>query len=183
MATVIDRPAEGTDEVDMLVERARRRDPAAFETLYLEHHGHVFALALRLTRDASGAEELTQDAFVQAWRALPGFRAESRFGTWIHSITVRAYLQRKRSRTRWEDRVSDVDLETFGFASRRAMPGTDVDLERAIAVLPNGAREVLLLHDVYGYKHREIGSMLGIAEGTAKAQLHRARRLLREALA
>jgi RNA polymerase sigma factor (sigma-70 family) len=118
--------------------------------------------------------------FVQAWRGLPRFRGESRFATWLHTITVRAHLQRQRSlRRRRRREVSESDIDTFAFAAKRAMEGTDIDLERAIARLPDGAREVLLLYDVHGYRHREIGEMLGIAEGTAKAQLHRARKLMR----
>lgn len=166
--------------MELLVERARRRDVEAFEALYQEHRPKVHALALRLTREARPAEELTQEVFVQAWRGLPRFRGDSRFGTWLHAITVRAHLQRQRSRTRREAReTADAEIETYAFAAKRAMEGTDIDLERAVARLPDGAREVLVLHDIHGYLHREIGSMLGIAEGTAKAQLHRARKLVR----
>jgi RNA polymerase sigma factor (sigma-70 family) len=169
--------------VDFLVEQAKRRDTRAFESLYREHRGRVYALALRLTRDARAAEDLTQDAFVSAWQGLPGFRGDSRFTTWLHTITVRAHLREQRTKQRREAReVTDAEIETFAFTARRVMEGTDIDLERAIARLPNGAREVLVLYDIHGYRHREIGSMLGIAEGTAKAQLHRARKLVRSFL-
>lgn len=179
MTTAIENAVDD-GPVELLVERARRRDVEAFEALYREHRGQVHALALRLTRASRGAEELTQEVFVQAWRALPRFRGDSRFATWLHAITVRAHLQRQRSlrrRERWE--TSGEDVDTYAFAAKRAMAGTDIDLERAVAGLPDGAREVLVLHDIHGYRHREIGSMLGIAEGTSKAQLHRARRLVR----
>lgn len=163
--------------------RAQRGDADAFEILYREHRGQVYGLALRLTCDARAAEELAQDAFVRAWEALPEFRGDSRFGTWIHAITVRAYLQSRRSLDRRSRReVEDDDMDRYAFAARRAMPGTEIDVERAVARLPDGAREVLVLYDVYGYRHREIGELLGIAEGTSKAQLHRARKLAREFL-
>jgi RNA polymerase sigma factor (sigma-70 family) len=179
METAIEH-AVGDGPVDLLVERARRHDVRAFEALYREHRERVFALSLRLTRDAMAAEELTQDTFVRAWRGLPGFRGDSRFTTWLHTITVRAHLKKRRTLLRRAAReVAESDIDTFAFAARRAMEGTDIDLERAIARLPDGAREVLVLYDIHGYKHREIGSMLGIAEGTAKAQLHRARKMVR----
>ncbi len=160
--------------------RAREGDRAAFEVLYRAHHRRVYALALRLTRDARRAEELTQEVFVRAWRALPAFRGDSRLGTWLHTITVRSHLRAARDRRRRETReISEGAIEAFAVAARRAMPHTRVDLERAVARLPAGAREVLVLHDIHGYKHREIAEMLGVAEGTAKAQLHRARKLVR----
>lgn len=183
METAIDSIPE-PGEADVALARAKRGDPDAFEALYREHRGRVYGLALRMTRDALAAEELTQDAFVRAWQALPRFRGDSRFGTWIHSITVRAYLQSKRTADRrLAHETEDGDMDRYAFAARRAMPGTDIDVERAVARLPDGAREVLVLYDVYGYRHREIGEMLGIAEGTSKAQLHRARTLAREFLA
>ncbi len=169
--------------VDLLVERARRHDAKAFESLYREHRGRVYALALRLTRDARAAEDLTQDTFVRAWQGLPGFRGDSRLTTWLHTITVRTHLRAQRSRHRRVAReTAAASMERYAFAARRSLEGTDIDLERAIARLPDGAREVLVLYDIHGYKHREIGSMLGIAEGTAKAQLHRARKLVRSFL-
>lgn len=182
METAIEHAVED-GPVDILVERARRRDRGAFESLYREHRTQVYALALRLTRDARAAEDLTQDAFVQAWQGLPRFRGDSRFSTWVHTITVRAHLRTQRTKQRRAAReITEPEIETFAFTARRVMDGTDIDLERAIARLPNGAREVLVLFDIHGYRHREIGSMLGIAEGTAKAQLHRARKLLRSFL-
>ena len=182
METAIE-PAVDDGTADLLIARARKQDARAFETLYREHRGRVYALALRLTRDARSAEELTQEAFVLAWHGLPRFRGDSRFSTWLHTIAVRAHLKTQRARKRRAAReITEAELDTFGFAARRAMEGTDLDLERAIARLPDGAREVLVLYDIYGYKHREIGSMLGIAEGTAKAQLHRARKMVRSYL-
>lgn len=182
MKTAIDRDRVPEVETDLLVERARRREPDAFEALYAAEHRRVYALALRLTCDGHAAEELTQDVFVRAWRSLPTFRGECRLSTWLHAIAIRSYAQRMRSARAWDGRKSAQRIEAYAFTARRAMPDTRVDLERALAGLPARAREVAVLHDVYGYKHREIAGLLGIAEGTAKAQLHRARHLLRAAL-
>ena len=171
-------PADPTPAAEILVERARRGDARAFEELYRLHHGRVYALALRMTREPGRAEELTQDAFVEAWRALPSFRGESAFSTWLHGVAARVILRQMRTDRRWEERNEAVYLAE----ARRAMPDTTIALERAIASLPDGARAVLILHDVEGYKYEEIARLLGVALGTVKAQLHRARRLVMEAL-
>lgn len=166
-----------------LVARAKRKDAEAFEALYHAHHRRVYALLLRMCTDPMRAEEMTQDTFVQAWKGLRKFRGASNFGTWLHAIAVRVCLNARRSERRHNHReVNDNDTDMYAFAAKRAMPETQVDLERALAALPDRAREVIVLHDVYGYRHGEIGDLLGIAEGTSKAQLHRARGLMREAL-
>ena len=159
------------------------RDPAAFEALYRAHYRHVYAVTLRMTCDASRAEDLTQEVFVRVWEKLPTFRGESALGTWIHAVAVRTTLQAMRGDSRREARVTATDQpERYAAAARGAMPETAVDLERAIARLPAGARAVLLLHDVHGYRYHEIAEMLGVSLGTVKSQLHRARRLMMEAL-
>ena len=183
MKTAIDHDPDEADDLDALIDRARGRDRDAFETLYRMHHRQVHALSLRLTRDGEVAEELTQEVFVQAWRAIPRFRGDSRLGTWLHTITVRTHLEMRR-RADWvaTHEVPEDGADTYAFAARRAMPGTEIDLERAIGRLPEGARQVLVLHDIHGYKHREIGQMLGVSDGTSKTQLHRARKLMRSYL-
>ena len=136
-----------------------------------------------MSGDAERAEELTQDVFVRAWTRLSSFRGDSAFGTWLHRIAVNAVLQKRRGDRRRELRIETrehLELETAGATHER--PGEKMDLERAVADLPEGARAVFLLHDVQGYKHHEIADMMGLAVGTTKAQLHRARRLLREML-
>ena len=163
----------------------RAGDEAAFHALYRAEVGRVYALCLRLTGNRRDAEERTQDVFVQAWRRLSTFRGESAVSTWLHRLTVNLVLTERRSTRRREQRVMPVEsLETVekpGAAGREpSVPG--VDLERAMARLPDGAREVFVLHDIEGYTHEEIGAVCGIAEGTSKAQLFRARRLLREML-
>ena len=170
------------DPSEMLAARARRGDSRAFEELYRLHHRRIHALALRMSRDPGLAEEMTQEAFVTAWGALPSFRGESAFGTWLHGLAVRVILRQMRTDRRWEERHEAV-ADSYLAEARRAMPETHLALERAIAMLPDGARAVLILHDVEGYKHEEIARLLGVAVGTVKAQLHRARRLVMETLA
>jgi RNA polymerase sigma-70 factor (ECF subfamily) len=168
---------------ESLVERAARGDVEAFEELYRENVGRVYLLCLRMCGDPSLAEELAQEAFVRAWRNLGSFRGASEFSTWLHRVTVNVVLGDRRSTARREARVRAVgdDLPVDLTASDPS-PGQALDLERSIAALPDGARTVFVLHDVEGYRHREIADLTGLAVGTSKAQLHRARKLLRKAL-
>jgi RNA polymerase sigma-70 factor (ECF subfamily) len=164
------------------VRRAQAGDESAFEQLYREHVGRVYALCLRMTADAVAARELTQDVFVRAWERLDSFRGESAFGTWLHRLAVNVVLMDRRlAARRAEDPLDDGDW-TPPAATRHGSPALRLDLEAAVAALPPGARRVLVLHDIEGYEHAEIGKLLGIAEGTSKAHLFRARRLLREVL-
>jgi len=184
---VDDAPSPGDDlRVDagqsQLVRRAQTGDADAFGRLYRLHVGRVYALCLRIEGDAARADELTQDVFVRAWERLPGFRGESAFGTWLHRLAVNVVLADRRAAWRRDRRVT-LDEEPVALASASvADPGLTLDLEAAIAGLPPGARTVFVLHDMEGYQHAEIATMTGIAEGTSKAQLFRARRLLRVAL-
>ncbi len=176
--------ASNTGSADQdLVKQARLGDTGAFEQLYRSNVGRVYAVCLRMTGDASLAEELVQEAFFRAWCKIDSFRGDSAFSTWLHRLTVNVVLGHGRSRSRRErgQRVSDTVLETEP-QPRRATPDKSVDLERAIATLPDRARAVFVLHDVEGYKHNEIATLTGMAVGTSKAQLHRARQLLRKAL-
>jgi RNA polymerase sigma-70 factor (ECF subfamily) len=176
-------PEDRRREEGPLVRRAQDGDMAAFERLYRDHVGRVFAVCLRLSGDAALAEELAQEAFVRAWQKLGSFRGESAFSSWLYTLAVNTALSERRSRRRRTSRVfATDDLSVFDAPGRPPRPEHGFDLERAVAELPPGARAVLVLHDVEGYKHHEIAEMTGIAEGTSKAQLHRARRLLREAL-
>jgi RNA polymerase sigma-70 factor (ECF subfamily) len=176
-------PEERRRDEAPLIRRAQDGDVAAFEQLYRDHLGRVFALCLRLAGEASLAEELAQEAFVRAWQKLGSFRGESAFSSWLYALTVNTALSERRSRRRRTARmVATDDLSVFDRPGRPPGPESGFDLERAMSTLPPGARAVLVLHDVEGYKHHEIAEMTGIATGTSKAQLHRARRLLREAL-
>ena len=171
---------------DGLVERARRGDVDAFERLYRLHAGRVYALCLRLAADPVVARELAQDTFVKAWEALPRFRADASLTTWLHRIAVNALLERRRGEQRRAARVSLADDEDAAemIAGVVAAPdvATAIDLERAIGALPPGVRRAFVLHDVEGYTHEEIAVMTGLAAGTLRAQLHRARQLLMRAL-
>jgi RNA polymerase sigma-70 factor (ECF subfamily) len=164
-------------------------DRRAFERLYKSHVNRVFSLCARMCGDRDHAEELTQDVFVRAWEKLPQFRGESAFGTWIHRVAVNVVLNdrktagRERSRAAPDAVEDEVDDPEARYGGRDAPRHADrMDIEAAIAMLPPGARRVFVLHDVEGYKHEEIAEMLGVTSGGTKAQLHRARMLLREAL-
>ena len=166
-----------------LVRRAQQGDVAAFEDLYRASVGRIHGLCLRMCGDAALAEELTQEAFVRAWRKLASFRGDSSFTTWLFRLTVNVVLSYRRGRGKRRAReVSGDDVLLDEHPAAAAAPGAAVDLERAVAALPQRAREVFVLHDVEGYRHDEIARMAGIAVGTSKAQLHRARRLIREVL-
>lgn len=182
-----------TSPGDSDVAQAASGDRQAFERLYRQHVNRVFSLCARMVSDRTRAEELTQDVFVRAWEKLYLFRGESSFGTWLHRLTVNVVLNARKSEGRRQARFEETDDENGGVdaltTSRTSgtvgMPlaaGELLDLERAITRLPPGARRVFVLHDVEGYKHEEIAEMLGVTTGATKAQLHRARMLLREAL-
>jgi RNA polymerase sigma-70 factor (ECF subfamily) len=163
-----------------LIERARRGDSRAFERLYREHVGRVHGLCLRMTRNPELAADCAQDAFIKAWKALPKFEARSSFSTWLHRIAVNTVLEKRRGPANAEILVEDpTDYEepVMSFDSLE-----EEELEAAIQSLPPGARDALVLCGVYGYEHSEAASMLGIAVGTCKAQLHRARGLLKDRL-
>ena len=166
-----------------LVDRAKAGDMAAFEELYRRNVGRVFAVCMRMAGDPSLAEELAQDVFVRAWERLGTFRGDSAFSSWLHPLTVNVALSERRARRRRTSRfVTTDDLTPFEKPGKSSGPEEGMDLERALATLPPGARSVFVLHDVEGYRHQEIAELTGVAEGTSKAQLHRARRMMREAL-
>jgi len=168
---------------DELVRRAQAGDQAAFRDLYHQLAGRVYALCLRLTGDAGAAEERTQDVFVRAWDKLRSFRGESAFSSWLHRLAVNVVMTERRTTMRREQRVTPMAApETLERGRQEPMIGLHIDLERAIADLPEGARAIFVLYDIEGYSHAEIADLTGIAEGTSKAQLFRARHLLREKL-
>ena len=165
------------------VRRAQSGDTKAFEQLYREHVGRVYAVCLRMMADSTKAEELTQDVFVRAWQVLPSFRGDAAFSSWLHRVAVNVVLVYLRTERRRESRVSTVeDLETLEQANLGNPTGEKIDLERAIAQLPSQARTIFVLHDIEGFKHEEIAEQLGLATGTCKAQLHRARKILSQKL-
>ncbi|MEX2148782.1 MAG: RNA polymerase sigma factor [Steroidobacteraceae bacterium] len=178
MTDLARQPKAGEDERIAL---ARQGDVRAFEALYREHVGRVYGLCLRMAGEPQAAEDLTQDTFVNAWRSLPGYEGRSSLATWLHRIAVNAVLAKRRSPVgRNEISLTDESGEQMEFAAEQDMDeATPIDLERAIAALPPGARDIVVLHGIYGYSHEEAATMLGLAVGTCKAQLHRARNLMR----
>ncbi|HTC15936.1 MAG TPA: sigma-70 family RNA polymerase sigma factor [Steroidobacteraceae bacterium] len=164
-----------------LVQRACAGDTRAFERLYREHAGRVYGLCLRMTRDPQLAEDCTQDTFINAWRALPRFETRSSLSTWLHRIAVNVSLAKRRKSPQVEPMPED-DEGGGGADFTLETPVEVREIETAIGELPDGARDALVLHALYGYSHGEAAQMLGVAEGTCKAQLHRARKLLRDRL-
>ena len=164
-----------------LIARAQKGDARAFEVLYRLNIDKVYGLCLRMTGNVGEAEDCAQEAFIQAWNKLDKFRGDSAFGTWMHRIAVNAVLGRIRKSKREQDRIQLV-AETTSSPASIGDSGELRDLSDAIDRLPEGARHVFVLSAVYGYSHEESSKMLGIAVGTSKAQLHRARRLLAQQL-
>ena len=169
-----------SDEADWIAQ-AQRADARAFESLYRLHIDRVYGLCLRMTGNVTEAEDCAQEAFIQAWNKLDKFRGDSAFSTWIHRIAVNAVLGRIRKSKREHDRIQ-IAAEVGPSPVSMGDGGELRDLSEAVDRLPEGARHVFVLNAVYGYSHEEAGNMLGIATGTSKAQLHRARRLLSQQL-
>ena len=175
-------PAAGTSPDT--IRRAQAGDTSAFEAIYRENSPRVFALCLRLsggTREE--ASELMQTVFINAWRNLSSFRGDSALSSWLHRLTVNAMLETARADKRRTARVLPMeDPDVLSAEGSRQSPDLQVDLERAIAALPEGARMAFVLHEIEGFQHEEIALQLGVTAGTVKAQLHRARKLLMKAL-
>ncbi len=163
------------------VERAARGDVRAFEELYRTHLSRVHSLVRRMA-GGRDTDEITQDIFVRVWQKLGTFRGDSAFGTWLHRLAVNVVIERFRAETTRRRRIHDGEhvFDTLPAPVRRR--DVSLDFEAALERLPDGAREIFVLHDVEGYKHHEIGSLLNISAGTSKAQLHRARMMLRRYL-
>ncbi len=179
--SMVSRTATSVSDEAALVARAQGGNARAFEALYRAHVDRVYGLCLRMAGNVGEAEDCTQEAFIQAWNKLDKFRGDSAFGTWMHRIAVNAVLGRIRKSKREQDRIQVVaDTATAPISTGDS--GELRDLAEAIDRLPEGARHVFVLNAVYGYSHEESSDMLGIAVGTTKAQLHRARRLLAQQL-
>jgi RNA polymerase sigma-70 factor, ECF subfamily len=164
-----------------LIAQAQNSDALAFESLYRLHVDKVYGICLRMTGNVAEAEDCAQEAFIQAWNKLTKFRGDSAFSTWLHRIAVNAVLGRMRKSKREQDRITAVAENATPLVAT-GDSGEMRDLSEAVDKLPQGARHVFVLHAVYGYSHEETGGMLGIAIGTSKAQLHRAKRLLAQQL-
>jgi RNA polymerase sigma-70 factor (ECF subfamily) len=156
-------------------------DARAFERLYREHVARIFGLARRMM-GSDEAGEIVQDVFVRAWQKIGTFRGEAQFGTWLYRLAVNVILARRASHATRRSRYVAEDEVLDTVPAKPASIDIGMDFETAIARLPEGARHIFVLHDVEGYKHEEIAGMLGITSGTSKAQLHRARMMLRRVL-
>jgi RNA polymerase sigma-70 factor, ECF subfamily len=182
---VADRTSKAGDSAAMaqVIERARSGNVDAFEMVYRAHATAIYALCLRMSGDRAGARDLVQDVFVRAWERLPSFRGQSSLATWLHRLAVNVVLEKWRSAKR--DALRMID-DPDGVAFDAPMVQTDLDsameIEGAMARLPAGARAVFVLHEIEGYSHEEIAVMTGIAPGTARTQLFRARRALAKML-
>ena len=164
-------------QIDVVVRRAQQGDVQAFETVYRAHTAAIYALCRRMVGNEREARDLVQDVFVRAWEKLESFRGQSTLATWLHRLAVNVVLQHLRTAKRDGLRlIDDVDEATFGARSPSTGVEAGIDMDWALAQLPAGARTVFVLHDVHGYSHDEIAQMTGIAAGTARAQLWRARR-------
>ncbi len=175
----------GRDQERDWVDRSRAGDTVAFEQLYRQHAGRIHALVWRLCGgDHALAEDLVQEAFIRAWNKLDLFEGKSAFGTWLHRLAANVALSDRRIRVKQVAREAPMDdaVERTATGDRDVSAGLRADLEQAIAGLPERARSVLVLFDIEGYRHEEIAEMTGMAVGSSKAQLHRARKLVREHL-
>ena len=177
-------PAAGRSAELDLVDRCRRGELGAFEELYRAHSGRLFSLAVRMLGNPADAEDQLQEIFLSAHRKLESFRGESALGTWLYRLAMNQILDHVRSRAartgQLTDGLEDASLLADGGGHRLADRAIDrIDLERALAELPEGCRAAFVLHDVEGLEHKEVSEVLGIAEGTSKSQVHKARLRLR----
>jgi RNA polymerase sigma-70 factor, ECF subfamily len=179
-ATFTTRTGDASD-VDSDVALAARGDTSAFERLYRTHVGRIHSLTRRML-GSDDADEVTQDVFVRTWQKLGTFRGESAFSTWLHRLAVNVVIERRRTYATQRQRIADDPLALDQAAGRPVRTDLAITFDQAMAQLPEGARAVFVLHDVEGYKHREIAAMLDVATGTSKRQLHRARMLMRKHL-
>jgi len=172
-------PAVDVESLD--AKRAATGDEQAFERLYRRHVARIHTMVRRMA-GPDAADDLTQDIFVRAWDKLATFRGESAFGTWLYRLGVNVVLSRRRSDKNDRTWILDDELAIAGASGPHLNPGTKLDLDAAIARLPDGARKVFVLHDVEGWTHEEIAEQMGLVPGTSKSQLSRARAALRRML-
>jgi len=187
-------PTEAPAAIDVnatdidLCRLAANGDLAAFEIIYQRYHRRTYSLTLRMTGSQTEAEDLTQEVFIQLFRKIGSFRGDSAFSTWLHRLTVNQVLMHFRRRSYKNEKTSEdgemPEQTVHGTANPNRMPVVDrIALKKAIAELPNGYRNVFMLHDVEGFEHEEVARHLGISVGTSKSQLHKARLKLRTLLA
>lgn len=162
-----------------LIAAAQKQDKAAFHALYTAHLSRVYALCFRLCADKSQAQDATQEVFIQLWQKITNFKGDSQFSTWLHSVASNVTISYIRKQRGWWQNM--MNIEDAGIESAQdADFGANSDMERWIMRLPERARWVFVLHAIEGYRHNQIAQMLNMAEGTSKAQYHRARNLIKE---
>jgi RNA polymerase sigma-70 factor (ECF subfamily) len=169
-----------------LVRQAAGGNSYAFRELYNINVSRVYAVCLRASQDKDTADELTQEVFIKAWEKLSTFQFESKFSSWLHSIAVNQFLMMKRAEKRFSERVAELaEIVSRENPVSKAKHHFDsrIDIEDALAKLPEQARLTFILHDIEGYKHHEISDIMDIEVGTSRAHLHRARKMLRAELA
>ncbi len=178
-----DRPNEGSVSEARLIERVLAKDPVAERQLYDAHVDRVYRLAFRLTGDPDLAEECVQETFIRAFDRLGSFRGDAALSTWLHSVTVSVGLNLMRKVKRIRGRTAELDeIRSHGSFDPEPKPHLRQRLQQAVDDLPEMYRVVLVMHDMEGYTHEEIGAALDVAAGTSKARLSRARAKLREEL-
>lgn len=163
-----------------LINKAQKGCKTSFQALYHEHVGRVYALCYRLTGDKSLAEDATQEVFIQLWRKIGNYSAQSKFSTWLHSVAANVTVSYMRKQKGWFQRMFNIEDSTEANSAIAEASGGDVDLESYIVRLPERARMVFVLHAIEGYRHEDIADLLEMAVGSSKAQFHRAKQLLKE---
>jgi RNA polymerase sigma-70 factor (ECF subfamily) len=173
-----------TDDPEVeLVLQAKAGSHAAFEALYRTHLGHVYGICMRILMDQSKSEEVTQKIFIHAWMKLQSFRGESRFSSWLYRLSVNMILdQLKLVGWKNDPDIQNEQKQFTGAHSFEPAHNLRLDLNNAIDLLPRQARIIFVMHDIAGYTHEEIAEAMKLSPGTCKAQLSRARRILREVL-
>ena len=177
----IEKTSDITNDTDFtLTQAAGKGDMLAFEEIYSRHHRRVYSLCLRMLQNAHEAEDLTQDVFIQLYRKIGSFRGDSAFTTWLHRMTVNQVLMHFRKRTvKFEKTTEEGETPVqivLGTENMGKLQIVDkIAIDNAIAQLPDGYKNVFLLHDVQGYEHEEVAKILGCSVGTSKSQLHKAR--------
>lgn len=174
-------PPAGLDADRFDAALAAKGDTLAFERLYRRNIPRIHSLARRML-SADVADEIAQDVFVRAWQKLALFRGEASFSTWLHRLAINVILAKRGDLAKQRGRFSDDEMIFEHIQTRAVQHETRMDFEAALQKLPDGAREVFVLHDIEGYKHEEIAELLGVTAGTSKSQLHRARMVLRQCL-
>lgn len=162
-----------------LIDAAKSGDRAAYQQIYQQHIGQVFALCFRLTGDKDHAEEAAQEVFIQVWQKLQNFKGDSKFSTWLHSVTSNVTISYLRRQKQWWQKMLNIedspaqDMPSEGLSQ-------EIDLDEYIVRLPERARIVFVLYAIEGYRHEEIAERMNIAVGSCKAQFHRAKQLMKE---